>query len=132
LKRQWFVAGVAAIALGIVGAAAMYAHPQELRVPAWVGFSAMAAFIAAGCTLIASAREAKRLEAWLGVLTVLALVIPPIWIAIGPGPMNCTVSLPFLTTAAADWMCRGAFGLGATLGLFILILAVRRALRHGA
>jgi hypothetical protein len=33
---------------------------------------------------------------------------------------------------AADWMCRGAFGLGALLGLVVLILAVRRALRHGA
>jgi hypothetical protein len=123
---------MAAIAVGLVGATAMYSRPEALRVPAWVGFAAMAAFVAAGSTLIAGAREAKRLEAWLGVLTVVALLVPLTWIAIGPGPMACSVTMPFLTTATADWMCRGAFGLGALLGLVILVLALRRALRHGA
>jgi hypothetical protein len=131
-KRQRLTVGVAAAALGLAGAAAMYLRPESLRVPAWVGFSAMAAFIAVGGALIAGACEARRLEGWLGVLTVLGLVVPALWIAIGPGPMHCSVSLPFFTTAAADWLCRGAFGLGALLGLVILVLAVRRALRHGA
>jgi hypothetical protein len=130
-KRQRWVVGLAAAALGLVGAAAMYLRPEQLRVPAWVGFSAMAGFVGVGGALIASACEARKLEGWLGVLTVLGLLVPATWIAIGPGPMACSVSLPFFTTAAADWMCRRAFGLGALLGLIILILAVRRAVRHG-
>jgi len=131
-KRQRLTLGSAVAVLGLVGALAMYLRPEGLRVPAWVAFSAMGAFVSVGGVLIAGAFEARRLEAWLGVLTVLGLLVPGAWIALSSGPLNCSVSLPFLTTVAADWMCRGAFGLGTLLGLVILMLAVRRALRHGA
>jgi len=46
----------------------------------------------------------------------------------GSGARECGFSLGFITGQAPDLLCRIGFGLGALLGLFILVLIIRQAL----
>ena len=116
--------------MGVFGLVMMVLHPEELRVPAWVALPAMSSFVWAGAALLAGEyQSARNIAPWLGVLATIGLLVPAAWIALGPGPRECTAVLPFFSTSASDWMCRGAFGLGALLGLLILILMLRRLSR---
>ena len=72
---------------------------------------------------------AKKLVSWLGVLIVIALLVPFLWVALGPGARECGVSLGFISGVAPDLLCRLGFGLSALLGLFILALLIRQALK---
>jgi len=129
-RKERLVGGWAALGIGVLTVAMMYLHPEQLRVPAWVGFAAASSFVWAGCALLTGEYDATRKFApWLGVLATIGLMVPAAWIALGPGPMECTVMLPFLSAAAEDWMCRSAFGFAVMLGLLILVLAARRSLR---
>ena len=123
------LAGLASAALGVFAGCMIYLYPEGLRAPAWIGFTAAGVFIAAGAAIAAGACEAKKLEGWLGVLTVAGLLAPAVWIALGPGPRACTVTLPFLSTDAAEVICRGAFGVGALLAIVLLVLMVNRVIR---
>ena len=78
--------------------------------------------------LIARAMGAKRLVQWLGILIACALTIPPLWIAFGPGGRECAFSFGFLSGAASELACRGAFGAGALLFLVFLALLLNRAM----
>ena len=117
--------------MGLLVVWAIYARPQGLRVPAWVAYAAAAAFVGGGGALIAAACESKKLEAAFGLIALLGLLVPFLWVALGPGPQECSVYLPFISTAGAEWLCRGGFGIASLLGLLILVLFLRRALRPG-
>ena len=113
--------------MGVLTIVIMYLHPENLHVPAWVGFAAMSAFVWAGCSLVTGEYEATRkIAPWLGVLATLGLMVPFTWITLGPGPRECAAMLIFISTTASDWVCRGAFGFAALLGLLILVLFARR------
>ena len=115
--------------MGVLTIVIMYLHPENLHVPAWVGFAAMSAFVGAGGSLLMGEYEATRKAApWLGVLALIGLMVPFVWIAFGPGPRECAAMLVFISTIAPDWVCRGAFGFAALLGLLILVLFARRLL----
>jgi hypothetical protein len=130
-RKERLFAGGAAVAIGMLGLLMMHLHPENLRVPAWVAFPPMSAFVWAGCALLMGEYGAtRRFAPWLGVLATIGLMVPAAWIAFGPGPRECTAILVFLSTAASDWACRGAFGLGALLGLLILVLMVRSVLNR--
>jgi hypothetical protein len=105
----------------------VYLEPQQLKAPAWVAFTACGAFGLAGLCLIAQATGATRTQNWLGVALSLALVLPGLWVAFGPGERECTVSLPFLQFVSTA-VCRGAFGIGAALGVVVLVLYARHAI----
>lgn len=128
-KRTRFIAGLACATVGFIAGFFIYFHPERLHAPAWVAFGAATAFVAAGCALAAGAYEAKKIEGWLGVLTVAGLLVPAGWIALGPGPRACSVTLPFLGAEAADWICRGVFGIAALLALLLLVLMINRVAR---
>jgi len=128
LIRRSSLAWGAALVLGCIALCVLIGwQPQQLRAPAWVAYAAAAAFGMAGLILLAGAAGAARLQNWLAVALVLALVLPGLWVAFGAGERTCTVSLPFLQFAS-DAVCRGAFGFGAALGLGILTLYVRHAI----
>lgn len=122
------IAGVAAVIVGVVVAVqASQASPSEA--PAWVGYAAGVAFAAAGLAILAQGRS-PRVQRWLGLLAVAGLFVPGAWVAFGPGPRECAVSLPFLSAVAPELLCRGAFGLGIVLVAVLLALAAAQAIRR--
>jgi hypothetical protein len=121
-KERLFVGG-AATAVGVFGLVMMSLHPQGLRVPAWVGFAAMSTFVWGGCAIALAAHQAtRRLADWAVLLTIVGLFVPAAWIAFGPGPRECTAILALPSARAGEWLCRGAFGIGALLTWVILVL----------
>jgi hypothetical protein len=128
-RRQRLTIGALLIAVGAGISLAIHFHPQQLRAPAWVAYAAAGSFALVGAALIAGAYEAKKLVSWLGVLIVSALLVPFLWVALGPGARECGFSLGFISGAAPELLCRIGFGLGALLGLFILVLIIRQALQ---
>jgi hypothetical protein len=122
--QGWFVA-----AIGVLTGATIYLHPESLEAPAWIAYAACACFMFAGLAIVASESGLQHLNAWLGVATVACLLTPGAWLAFGPGPRACSVSLPFISTVASEWMCRGVFGFGAILVALFLVWLIRRALR---
>jgi small basic protein len=131
-RRTQLIGAIAALAAGIVTGFMIHAHPEGLRVPAWVAYMAAAAFVFAGLSLLAGSLVANWLQRWLGIAVALSLFGVSLWVAFGPGERACSVSIPFLQTVAPDALCRGAFGFGSLLiGLF-LGLVVHRAMRSNA
>ena len=126
-SRSSLAWGVALVVLSVAICALIYFQPQHLRAPAWIAYSACAAFGIAGLLLLAGAAGAKRTQNWLGVALALAMVLPGIWVAFGKGERECTVSLPFLQFAS-EALCRGAFAIGAVLGTGFLALYIRHAI----
>ena len=107
----------------------MYRHPESFRVPAWVGFAAMSTFVWGGSAIVLRENEATRALADGAVLlTIMGLFVPAAWIAFGPGPRECAVMLSPVSTRAGEWVCRGAFGVGALIASLLFVLAARQAL----
>jgi hypothetical protein len=125
--------GLLAAGAGVAIALAVYLHPENLRVPAWVAYAAALAFFFAGCQLLARHHGQRLLQAWLPAALVACLVAPPLWIAFGAGPRRCgfelATSVLRLFGVRSDLLCRVGFGIGAVLGLAILLLAIHHALR---
>jgi cytosine/uracil/thiamine/allantoin permease len=126
--RTQLIGAVAAVAVGLVVGSMIYLHPEGLRVPAWVAYVAATAFVFTGVCLLAGAAEINWLQRWLGIAVTLSLLVISLWIAFGPGERECSMSIPFLQTAVADGLCRGAFGIGALLVALLLGLLVRRVI----
>jgi hypothetical protein len=127
--RQRLIIGLLVGGLGVGITSAAYLHPEQMRAPAYVVYAATSSFVLAGIALVAGALGARKLVQWLGVLIVMALMTPAVWIALGPGAHDCGFSLGFVAGVAPDLACRLGFGAGALLGLLILVLIVRQALR---
>jgi len=102
------------------------AHPEGLHVPAWVAYVAASAFVLAGLCLFAGAVGNVGLQRWLGVAVTIWLFVVAAWVAFGPGERECSFSIPFFQSSASDAVCRGAFGIGATLVALFLVLVLRR------
>ena len=131
-RRQAIVAGIMAIVVGVLAAVMIHLRPEGLRAPAWVAYAAVATFPLAGAALIAGATGGRRLVPWLAVLITCGLLVPGLWVAIGPGGRECSFSLGFLGGTASEFACRTGFGVGALLCLILLVLLVKRASRGPA
>jgi hypothetical protein len=123
------VGGLAAIAVALVIAVMVRAHPEELRAPAWVAYVAASAFGFAGLSLLAGLVQAARLRDWLGVAVALSMLSISAWVALGPGERACSMSIGTFGMVPADIVCRGAFGFGSLLMVLLVFLAVRHAMR---
>lgn len=121
--------GAAVIALGLVLLVLMLAFPERLRVPASIGYVAAATFVLAGLLALANEFCGRATRAWLAVALVSCMVVPSAWIAFGPGPRTCSFAWGHLAGAMGGGMCRGAFGIAAILGLVLVLLALRSALK---
>ena len=121
--------GAALIIMAALGAALIFLQPEKLRVPAWVAYGALSSFAFGGVAVIARRLGAKRAVSWLGALTVCGLLVPGLWIALGPSA-QCTASFGGVSGPANEWLCRIGFGAGAALCCVFLVLVIRRALRE--
>jgi hypothetical protein len=86
-----------------------------------VAYAGVSAFAFAGTSLVAGALGARRLVPVLGVLVICALLVPALWVALGPGARACDFLL-------GEYACRGAFGIGALLCVAIGVFGLRHAL----
>jgi hypothetical protein len=118
-----------AVAGGIT-AAFIYRRPDLLHAPAWVAYTACAAFVLAGLAIIADGTALRSTHAWLAVACTAALLVPGAWVAFGPGVRQCSVSIPFFSTVGSELLCRGAFGLGSVIVAAMLVWVVLRAGRQ--
>jgi len=129
------VTGVAVAALGGALALLAYAQPQHMRAPAWVVYSAALALVFAGWILVARAREHALLKAWLPVALLACLVAPPAWIAFGGGYRHCGIQAMSgvlrMFSTRTDLPCRVGFGIAAIVGLVLVGLSIRQAVRSG-
>jgi hypothetical protein len=129
-RRKRLLGGFLSAMVGALTAALIYRYPEQLHAPAWVAYTACSAFVFAGLTIIAYESPLRRTHAWLVVACTVALLVPGAWVAVGPGVRECSVSVPFFSTAGSELLCRGAFGLGAFIVAALLVWVVLRALRQ--
>ena len=129
-RRQRLFGGVVSTLAGLLTAAVIYLHPENLHAPAWVAYAACAAFVFAGLTIMAYEFALHRIHVWLAVACMAALLVPGAWVAFGPGARKCSVALPSFSTVGSDLLCRGAFGIGAIVVAALLVWVVLRALRQ--
>lgn len=128
-SQHRLLGGAAIAAVGMACAALVHFHPERLNVPAWVAYTACAAFVLAGAALVAHERGLPRVHAWIGVALVAAMGIPGAWVAFGAGDRRCSGGFAFASTESPQWLCRGAFGLGAVIVAALFLWAVVNALR---
>ena len=128
-KRSDLLYGFLFGAVGVFCAVLVHLRPEALNVPAWVAYAACASFVLGGAALIVGELGLPRVNAWLGVALVAAMGIPGAWIAFGAGDRHCSVGLPFMDLASSEWLCRGAFGVGAVILAAAFLWAVASALR---
>jgi hypothetical protein len=129
-RHSQVIAAIVAVASGLLVAYMIHAHPEGLRVPAWVAYVAASAFGFAGLCLFAGAVGSIALQRWLGVAATASLFLVGTWVAFGPGERACSFSLPFLQSGGGDAACRGAFAIGAILVGLFLALALHRIIRN--
>lgn len=123
--------GVSLMGVGGLLFGLMLAFPERLRVPPVIGYFTAATFILAGMLALANAFGGARVRAWLAVALLACMVLPSAWIAFGPGERACSFTMNLLFTRTSGLPCRAAFGIGAVLGVVLLGVAVRHALREG-
>jgi hypothetical protein len=128
-RRSRTIFGWVAVVAGAGTAALVYTHPEQLEAPAWVVYVACAAFVLAGLSLLVPESAYPRINAWLGVGVVGAMLLPGVWIALGAGPRKCSVSIPLWSGAGSDALCRGVFGFGSLIVAAFLAWAVMNAWR---
>lgn len=133
-RRNELFAGAASAVLGLATILLMHWQPQALRTPPWVAYVAASSFVLGGAAIMARATGRTRLARWLPVALVACLVTPAIWLALGAGPRRCVFSAIGsvglrLLGRHAEWLCRFGFGVAALLGLAIVLLSVRHAIR---
>ena len=122
--------GWLAVIAGAATALIAYSQlPHDSDAPRWVIYAACAAFVLAGASLLIPEGGHSRANAWLAVGFIAAMLVPGAWIALGPGPRSCTVSIPFTSGTGSDTLCRGVFGFGSLIVAAILVWAVMNAWR---
>ncbi|AXK71073.1 hypothetical protein DWG18_01410 [Lysobacter sp. TY2-98] len=119
--------GLVIVAAGM--AALVHGHPEQLKAPAWVVFTALGLFGLAGRCLVGQALRLEGLVRWLVCVLLGAMIIVPGWIAFGSGPRQCTTLAFGARIATSEVVCRGAFGAGALILVIMFAIAVRGAVR---
>jgi hypothetical protein len=126
-------AGVAIAGVGAAIALLAYIRPEGMRAPPFVVYLCALAFVFAGWTLVARARGHRLLKAWLPVLLLACLVSPAVWLGFGSGRRQCTISglqsLVRIFGTSTDLACRIGFGFAAVVGIGLVLLAARQAIR---
>lgn len=107
----------------------IHTHPERLRAPEWIALLAVGLFGLAGACITAQALKLNGLVRWLVCMLLGAMAVVPAWIALGPGPRQCTMVSLGSRFAASEIICRGAFGAGALMLAVLFMVAVRGALR---
>ena len=107
----------------------IHTHPERLRAPEWVALVAVGLFGFAGICIAAQALGLNRLVRWLVCVLLGAMAVVPAWIALGPGPRQCTMVSLGAHSAASEITCRGAFGAGALVLAVLFVVAARGAFR---
>lgn len=121
--------GLALILLACATAALVHLQPERLRAPAWVAYLALGAFGFAGVCVIAQALRLHGLGRWLICILLASMTAIPSWIALGSGPRQCTSGGLAGRLEVSEFVCRGAFGIGAVLLGLMFLIALRDALR---
>lgn len=126
-------AGAAIAAIGAALAVLMYLRPQALRAPAPVAYLGALAFVFAGLLVLARAQGRRLLQAWLPVFMIACLVAPAVWLGFGSGRRQCTLSAAQAVVrifgTRSDLPCRIGFAVAAVVGVGILLLVLRQAIR---
>jgi hypothetical protein len=115
--------GVLAMAAALGEAALLSRHLDELQGPAWAAYSTVAIVFLGGVWLLALAAGRRMVQSLIQVAIMVAMTLPAAWVAWGGGVRHCKASGP-LSILAGEQGCRVAFGIGAVVCLFILLLAV--------
>jgi hypothetical protein len=117
--------GGVALAASVLITAGVALHPEALKAPAWVAYTAAIAFSLAGLASLARAYRQEFLGQALvcGLLGSMLLIAG--WVAFGPGPRRCVGWLSGLGFIPPQFACRSAFGLGALLLGVMFAIAVR-------
>jgi hypothetical protein len=118
--------GFYVIAAGLFIAFLMYAYPEKLRVPYWLGYTVCATISSAGAALVARELRYSRAAHGLAIVILLGMQLITAWLALGPGPRPCFVRGPIWAGMSPDWLCRGVFGFGAAILAAMLFIAIRR------
>jgi hypothetical protein len=111
---------------GLAAAAAMYAQPERLRVPVWLGVVVCLCFVVTGAAVALHGLISAKLRDWFVVVLLAMMTAIPAWIAFGPGARSCNSNLPYLSGGLG---CRVAFGIAALVLLLMLGIALVRAWR---
>ncbi|MBA2238103.1 MAG: hypothetical protein H0W24_05305 [Lysobacter sp.] len=125
MRSHQLGAGLIAITAAAGVATLVHAHPDGLRGPAWVAYLACTAFAAAGLAAIPGAFGRPRFKQTMICVILAAMLGTGAWIAAGPGSRECVATAWQLGVASPDAVCRGAFGLGATIVALMLVQALR-------
>lgn len=123
--------GVALVGMGVALLLAMIALPERLNVPPPIGHVVAGTIVLAGLLALANVFCGRAVQAWLAVAVLIGLLVPGVWIAFGPGQRSCSMGLGFLLGSAHGTSCRTAFGIASVVGLVLVLVALRYALRGG-
>ena len=118
--------GFCVIAAGLCIAFLIYAYPEKLRVPSWLGYSVCATISIAGATVVAKELKYLRVASGLTIVILLGMQFIVAWLALGAGPRHCFFRGPILAGMSPDWLCRGVFGFGAVMLAAMLVIAIGR------
>jgi hypothetical protein len=129
--RHQVTAGATLVGLGTLLLAAMMAFPERLNVPAPIGYLTAGTFVLAGLLALGNVFCSRGVRAWLAVVLLSCMVLPSIWIAIGPGQRSCSVDFGILFGFAGGGVCRAAFGVASVFGVIMVLVALRYALSRG-
>jgi len=120
--------GALAILAGGTTATLIYLHPELLRVPGWIAYSACTAFVLAGLALIAQSHANSRAYRWLVVALVGSMLVPPLWAAIGANSQFCSAAILGIAFVPSALACRVLWGLVSLFIALVFFWAVRWAM----
>lgn len=129
-KQPHPLAAPLSMAAGMAIAVLVYIRPEKLNAPAWVAYAAAAAFFLAGVAMLARRAEAShRTTGWIVAGLLACLLTPTFWMAVTDPVRGCGLDVLGWWTVGTGWLCRAGFLVIAAVGLLVLVLAVRQALR---
>lgn len=127
-NSQGYSFGVVAILAGLATATLIYLHPEQLRVPSWVAYSACMAFVLAGWALLAQSSSARRYYRWMVVALIGTMLVPPLWAAFGASAQTCSAAIVGIVFFPSDVACRVVWGVSAAFLFVFLFWSIRWAM----